>query len=252
MIIESIKFSIKRSIQYRANLISWFLADLSLYTATFLSYYFLTKKITDFGGYSSGEVLVYITSYFLINNIYATIFAEGISRFGQNVINGYFEYDLLKPRSLIKYIIIRNLNFPALISTPYLIALNIYCKSLCGVNLSVQYIASIICSSISMGLLFLIIYSFTLWGLRSEAISGIILQLLTVAEKPDTVFPKIIRNLLIYVIPIFLFSAIPTRIVLNRASILESTWCYLAPILYYLILRIILWKGLKKYQSGVE
>jgi ABC-2 type transport system permease protein len=100
-----------------------------------------------------------------------------------------------------------------------------------------------------MGLLFFIVYSFTLFGLRSEAISAIVLQLLTMAEKPDTVFPKIVRNLLIYAIPIFLFSAIPARIALGKSNVYESIWCYSSPLLYYLVLKVILYQGLKKYQS---
>ncbi|AEM80003.1 ABC transporter permease [Thermoanaerobacter wiegelii] len=252
MLIESIRFSIKKAIQYRANLISWFLADLSLYTATFLGYYLLTQKIAVFGNYSREEILFYITCFFLVNNLYAIFFAEAVSKFGQSVLTGYFDFDLLKPQPLTKYIVLKNLNFPAAFSTPLLIALNIYCLKLCGIKLTIPYIISIFSAAILMGLLFSIVYSFTLFGLRSEAISGVVLQLLTVAEKPDTVFPKIVRNLLIYAIPIFLFSAIPARIALGKSSIFEKVWCYLSPVLYYLILKILLHQGLKRYQSGAE
>ena len=252
MIIESIRFSIKKAIQYRANLISWFLADLALYTATFLGYFLLTQKIVNFGDYSGKEILLYITCFFLVNNIYAIIFAEAVSRFGQSVLTGYFDFDLLKPQPIIKYIVLKNLNFPATMSTPFLIVLNVYCLHLCEIKLTIPYVISIFSAAILMGLLFFIVYSLTLFNLRSEAISGIVLQLLSVAEKPDTVFPKNVRNLLIYVIPIFLFSAIPARIVLNKSSAFEKVWCYLAPVLYYLVLKIIMHQGLRKYQSGVE
>lgn len=252
MLIESIKFSIKKSIQYRANLISWFLADLALYTATFFGYFLLTQKLKVFGDYTRNEVLLYITCFFLVNNIYAIMFAEGVSHFGQSVITGYFDYDILKPQPLVKYTILKHLNFPAAVSTPLLIGLNVYCLNLCGTKLTLAYVISIFSASFLMGLIFLIVYSFTLFGLRSEALSGIILQLLSIAEKPDTVFPKFIRNSLIYVIPIFLFSAMPVRIILKKSSMFETVWCYLAPILYYLILKLLLHQGMKKYQSGVE
>ncbi len=107
MLIESLKYSIKRAIQYRANLISWFIADLALYTATFLGYYLLTRKISVFGDYSANEILLYISCYFLINNFYAILFAEAVDRFGRNVVMGYFDYDLLKPQSLIKYVTLK-------------------------------------------------------------------------------------------------------------------------------------------------
>lgn len=249
MLIESIRFSIKKPIQYRANLLSWFLADLSLYTATFLGYYLLTQRIDIFGDYNRQEILFYITCFFLVNNLYAIFFAEAVSKFGQSVVTGYFDFDLLKPQPLIKYIVLKNLNFPAAFSTPLLIFLNIWCIKICGIKLTIAYIISIFSASILMGLLFFIVYSFTLFGLRSEAISAIVLQLLTMAEKPDTVLPKILRNLLIYAIPIFLLSAIPARIALGKSNVYESIWCYSSPLLYYLVLKIILYQGLKKYQS---
>lgn len=251
-IIESIKKSIKKSIQYRANLISWFLADAALYAGTFLSYYLLTQKIKTFGSYKSSEVLLYISCFFLVNNIYAAVFAEAVSSFGSSVLNGHFDFDLLKPQPIIKYEILKNLNFPAALSTPFLIALNVYCLNLCKIKLTLMYVLSILCAAVLMGFIFFIVYSLTLFGLRSEAISNIALQLLTVSEEPDTVFPKIVRNLMTYVVPIFLFSAIPARIALNRSSIFEKIWLYSSPVLYYIILKVVLHEGLKKYQSGAE
>lgn len=252
MVKEAIKFSIKKTIQYRANLISWFLADLALYSSTFLGYYLLTQEIVNFGDYSREEVLLYISCFFLVNNIYAIFCAEAVSKFGQDVITGHFDYVLLKPQPILKYLVLRNLNIPPLMSTPFLIGLNIYCLNMCRVKLTISYVISIFSGAVIMGLLFFIIYSFTLFGLRPEPFAEIILQLISVAEKPDTVFPRIVRNIFIYVIPTLLFSAIPTRIALGKINELEKIWCYLVPILYYLLLKIILYQGLKKYQSGAE
>lgn len=249
LVIESLKFSIKKAIQYPANLISWFLADVSLYSADFFAYYLLAKKVGIFGDYSSKEVLLYITCFFLVNNIYAIIFAQAVSRFGDSVLTGYFDYDLLKPNSLIKYLVLKNINLPAACSTPLLVILNIYCLKICNVKLSVQYIISIFSGAMVMGFIFFIVYSLTLFSVRSEAISSITMQLLILGEKPDTIFPKLIRSAFIYGIPIFLFSALPTRIALNKISSMELAWTFISPIFYYLILKILLKKGLTQYQS---
>lgn len=249
LVIESLKFSIKKAIQYPANLISWFLADISLYSADFFAYYLLAKKVGVFGDYSSKEVLLYITCFFLVNNIYAIIFAQAVSRFGESVLTGYFDYDLLMPRSIIKCLILKNINLPAACSTPLLVVLNIYCLKICNVRLSVQYVIAIFSGAMVMGFIFFIVYSLTLFSVRSEAISSITMQLLVIGEKPDTVFPKLIRNTFIYGIPIFLFSALPTRIALNKSNSIEFAWTFIAPFLYYVILKILLKKGLAKYQS---
>ena len=252
IISESVKYSIKKAIQYRANLISWFIADLAMYTATFLGYYFLTQKISVFGDYSANEVLLYISCYFLINNFFAILFSESVSRFGHNVLAGYFDYDILKPQPLIKYYVLKHLNLPAVCATPFLIGLNLYCLKLCNTTVTIQYVISVFCGVMAMGFVFFIVYSLALFGIRSEGISAVCIQLLSIGEKPDTVFPRIVRNVLIYGIPIFLFSAVPTRIALNKLEFMEMVWMFVSPVFYYAVLKILLRQGMKKYQSGVE
>ena len=103
-----------------------------------------------------------------------------------------------------------------------------------------------------MGLMFFAIYSLTLFGLRAEAISSIAVQFLLAAEKPDTVFPKFARNLLIYAVPVFVFSAFPTRTVLGRITPLEVVWGWVSPNLYLAVTVTLIRKGRQGYQSGVE
>ncbi|QSX06473.1 ABC-2 family transporter protein [Sedimentibacter sp. zth1] len=252
MIKESLVYAFKKSTMYRANMISWFLADLALYISTFLCYFILGKSVSNFGGYSANEILLYISCFFLVNNIYAIFFSESVSKYGGSIINGLLDYELLKPKSLVVNFIIKNINFAPALSTPLLMILNYYCLKLCNANISIIYILSIICGSLTMGIMFFIVYSIALFGIRAEAISNIVVQLLTIGEKPDSVFPKAIQNLLLYVIPVFLFSALPTRIALCKIDSLNLLWIFLAPVIYIFILKVIMSLGLKKYQSGVE
>lgn len=249
---EAVRASIKKALYYRANLVSWFLADIALYAGTFLAYYLLTDSVSDFGGYTSKEMLLYISTFSLVNNLYSIFFAESASAFGSAVLLGRLDFFLLKPRALLKSFIYMNLNVPAVCATPFLIFVNIYLVSLCGVQITGAYILSIIFATIVMGLMFFAIYSLTLFGLRAEAISNIALQLLLAAEKPDTVFPKIARNLLIYVVPVFVFSAFPTRTVLGRITSTEIVWGWVSPILYFAVTVMLIRRGRHKYQSGVE
>lgn len=252
VILECFKFSIKKSTQYRANLISWVLADISLYSSVFAGYYLLSLNIGKFGDYTKYEILLYISCSFLVNNIYAIFFAEGLGSFCENIINGRFDFVIIKPISMIKFYVFKFINIPALVSTPLLIFLNIYCMRLCNVKISIIYVFSILLGSFTMGMMFFILFSLTLFGVRSEELSSILLQLISVSEKPDTVFPRSIRSFFIYIIPVFLFSAIPARIALNKVNMVEVFCVFIIPIIYYFILKLLLRFGMRKYQSGVE
>ena len=252
VILECFKFSIKKSTQYRANLISWVLADISLYSSVFVGYYLLSLNIGKFGDYTKYEILLYISCSFLVNNIYAVFFAEGLGNFSGNVIDGRLDFVIIKPISMIKFYIFKFINIPALVSTPLLIFLNIYCMRLCNGKISIIYVFSILLGSFTMGMMFFILFSLTLFGIRSEELSSILLQLISVSEKPDTVFPRSIRSFFIYIVPVFLFSAIPARIALGKINIIEACCVFIIPTIYYFILNILLKFGMKKYQSGVE
>lgn len=252
MVKESFIYAFKKATTYRANMISWFLADIALYASGFFSYYFLTRTITNFGGYTNSEILLYISCFFLVNNLYAIFFAEASSVFGDEVINGVLDYEILKPGSLLWNLVIKNINFAPILSTPLLVLMNWYCLRLTNSHVSVLYIVSIILGMFTMGMIFFIVYSFMLFGIRTEALSSIVLQFLTIGEKPDTVFPKVIRNLFLYAVPIFMFSATPTKVALGRIVPFETVWVLLAPFIYNFILVVIIKRGLKKYQSGGE
>jgi len=100
--------------------------------------------------------------------------------------------------------------------------------------------------------IFLTLATFQLFGIRSQALEPIITQLLSLAEKPDTVFNKHIRDIFIYIIPMFLLSAIPTRILLGRAQVLEQARCFIFPIMQHIIFKFVLKYGLTKYEIGAE
>lgn len=252
VILQCFRFSAKKSLQYKANFISWILADISLYSSVFLGYYLLSLTIGLFGDYTRYEMLFYISCSFLVNNIYAIFFSEGIGHFSENIINGNLDFVLIKPISVIKFYIFKNLNVPAMAITPFLILLNGYCMFLCNGQVTLYYIGSILLGSFTMGMMFFILISFMLFGLRSEELSSVLLQLISISEKPDTVFPKTIRNFFIYIVPVFLFSAIPTRIALNKNSTFQIYWSFIIPIIYFVIFKVLLKFGMKKYQSGVE
>lgn len=252
LVYSSLLFGIKKAIQYRINLISWILADLSLYTATFVSYYFLTLQINVFGDYSSQQMLLYISTFFLVNNLYAIFFSEAVSVFGSSILSGYFQYYLLMPRDTMVTVILKNMNIPAAVVTPFLWLLNIQCLKINGIVGTPIYYISIVTGTLVMGLLMFSIFTLALFNIRAESLSLVIQQILTTAEKPDSVFPKIVRNFLTYLLPIFLLSALPTRIVLNKTSTFEIFWSILAPCLMLLGFAILFRAGLRNYEPGME
>ena len=67
-----------------------------------------------------------------------------------------------------------------------------------------------------MGVIFLLIICLDFIGLRSEAINPIMVELLELRDRPDKIFNTFIRSIFIYIIPIYLTSAIPTKMMIKN------------------------------------
>jgi len=110
----------------------------------------------------------------------------------------------------------------------------------------------IICGALTMGLMFFLVFSLALRGIRVNLIAGIIFQIIQISERPDTVLPNRIRSFFVFVIPIYMFSAIPTRYVLGRATNYEIIWAFAVPTVLCLLLQFSIVQGFKKYKEGAQ
>lgn len=250
-----ISYGVKKGIRYRANLYSWFLADIVLYFSVIVTYLMIFSMKRSIGGYNFEELAVYISTYFLINNLFAVFFSEGVSEYAQIILDGKYIYYQTMPLGVIKTSIMLNFNFPAMLSSPFLLGFNIFYVSKIHVSFIkiIMYYFMIACSVMGMLLLFLNIYSLLLYKIRSLGLSNAVSQILTIAEKPDTVFQADIRKIFTYMIPAFMFSAIPARFILGYNKGWFSVIYYLVWLLILVeILNILIKYGERVYESEVE
>lgn len=253
MIYAWLKYGVQKGLRYRANTISWFIADLALYSSTALMYLLLFSAFDNIGSYTRLELGLYISTYFLVNNLYSVFFAEAVSNYSESIYNGSYIFYQLNPIGVFQSMVLSNFNFPALLSTPYLISLNVYLLSRFPTihwNQVIIYYASVVLASIIMLFSFLLLSTLLLYGIRSGAIESSISQLFAMAEKPDTAFHPTIKRIFTYIFPAFMFSAVPTQIILSDSLAIETLYLWGLPVLLYILYRIFENKGIKKYQHS--
>lgn len=252
ILISSFQFAWKKAISYKANLISWFLADLGMYLSTILLYVLLGTSIFNFSGYSNSQMLLYISNSFIINNIFSIFFSESIDYMAFDVWNGKMYYSLLKPRQVAFYYFLRNINLKSLFITPVLIAFNIYCFGMNGIRIDFLKILIIVLSAYSMGIMFLFTVCLDFIGLKSEAINPIMVELLDLRDKPDKMLKKSVRNIFVYLLPIYLTSAIPTKIMIGSFTLIEVIYFFTFPFIGTIIFCFCLKQSMKYYTFGTE
>lgn len=248
----SIKYGIRKGLRYKVNTYSWFLADIALYTSLIVMYILLSSAFDSFGAYSKTEMGLYISTYFLVNNLFAVFFSEAVSAYSDCILDGTFSYYQLTPTGPLPSLILLNFNFPALLSTPFLLAINIYFVAQLAVSAGqvVLYYLGILFACAAMLFVFQTISTLSLFGVRSSAIHSAITQLFSIAEKPDAVFHPAFRKAFTFVIPAFLFSAVPSKILYGTITTPEMVYLFLSPLCFFLAYRILESIGCRYYQHS--
>lgn len=221
MIKEYIIFNFKKSLKYKTNLLSWFIADISLYFSVFFTYSILLNENNLYFGMTKDKVLLYVSTYTLSNNIFAIFFSEGVSTYANSLENGDIIYDLLAPLEVIKVNELFNLNVPAILISPLLFIINIklvYINNLLTIYIFIYYI-SMFLSAICLKYIFLSIYNFKMLRIRTDSIGSLVVNLLEFAEKPRKVFPDEVGKIFTFLIPIFAMSYIPYELLVSRKLI---------------------------------
>ena len=233
-IVSYLRFSWKKAIVYKANLASWVLADLGMYLSTIFVYLLLGGTVFLFAGYNNSQMLLYISNSFLINNIYSILFSEAIDTISIDIRNG------------------KMYNLKSLVITPFLIAFNVFCLYLNHLSLHIMNFLLLLIAVYSMGVIFLLIICLDFIGLRSEAINPIMVELLELRDRPDKIFNTFIRNIFIYIIPIYLTSAIPTKIMIQNCNLPEIIYFFLFPVVGTILSTLCIKKSIKYYTFGTE
>lgn len=244
------KFGSLKALRYKADTISWFFADLALYGSLFLTYLLLMQRFDNINAYSRVQMLLYISTYSLINNFFAVFFSEATSAYGDKIISGEIFHYMLMPFSPTRVILLFNFNLKALISTPFLISVNIFLIRLneAAPYLKMLYYLSILFASFCMYAFFTLLNTFLFYGIRIESLQGVIVQLFSIAEKPDSIFSPFFRNIFIYLIPAFLFSAVPASIIIKQRFSFEVLYLFAAPVPIWTIAKLLSRHAAKHYR----
>jgi ABC-2 type transport system permease protein len=88
------------------------------------------------------------------------------------------------------------------------------------------------------------------WTERSWALSRLYFQFFSFATKPDGIYPKMIRILILTALPFAFIGSVPVRALLHGLPLWQYAGIF-GVLLCFLIFNVIFWKmGLRRYQSA--
>lgn len=206
---------------------------------------------TTIYGWSFLDYLNLITSANLISYGYQFLFVAGHEDLTDQILSGNLDYDLLRPINSFVFHAAYRIDFPSLVTL--LLTAGIECRILIRLQPTpinvVGYLVAIVIGIAFVFALNQIVVTLAFWVDGLTALNGLPEYLMSAAARPAKIYPRLIQQLFLWVIPALAVTNVPAQFGHNR-----PTWWLLWSALVtggLLVIAYFEWqRGLLKYVSA--
>ncbi|MDR0731247.1 MAG: ABC-2 family transporter protein [Treponema sp.] len=249
-----VKFSIMSQMEYRLNF--FISAGVQLaHICTKLTYIVVLYSTgVVINGFSPDEMTIMIGTYTALSGVFVSLFLINFDGLSGHIQRGTLDTYIVKPISLQFIATLRHVDlafaFVSLIAGGVMVALG---WSRAGVAFTPLKILGFL-GFVFWGLfltysVFLIPNILCFWTTASSGVSALVGQLWDFNNMPMTIYDGLIKVLGTFIIPVFLITNMGGLFVLEKLSPAMIAWSILAPVVFFIISRILWNRGMKRYVS---
>ncbi len=248
-----IKNNFVREAVYRTNFLTAVSVDVIWIITEVILFSVIYSHVSTLGSWSREQVYFFLGIFFASDALFTIFFQTNFWTFSDLVNRGELDILLTKPIHPLFLALSRSINLSA--------AFNIFM----GLGIVIRYASSAgfaggwhwlnvgfwlmigLVSAVQIRFIFSI---WVFWTERSWAITRLYYQFFAFATKPDTIYPKGIRYLIMSAVPFAFIGSVPARALLFGLRPMEYLWVAFTLITFF-ILNSFLWhQGLRRYQSA--
>lgn len=248
-----IKNNFVREAVYRTNFLTaitvdviWIVVEISLFSV-------LYANVSSLGGWSREQVYFFLGIFFASDALFTIFFQRNFWSFSDLVNKGELDILLTKPVHPLFLALSRSINLTA--GFNFFLGLGISFHFATAAGFLGGWRWFLLMGWLLIGLLTALLIRFlssvwVFWTDRSWAFSHLYYQFFALATKPDTIYPKTIRYIVLTVLPFAFIGSVPARALLYGLHPQEYAVVFCV-LLGFFLLNSILWKlGLNRYQSA--
>ena len=243
--------SIQRILIYRTTSILIVVFGLLFYFIEMFSgmvYFSYTDNIL---GWTKWDYFSLVTTATIIRYGYTFFFIWG-SDLSYTIVQGKLDYTLLRPLNSFWYYAFYMADFPSLINVILGIIVQGWIISIHNVGFFqvIMYILFVIIGIWFHFLIFNFSNMISFWVDKADQILWIPETLSEISSQPASIYPKWIRCLLMWLLPILTSFNLPIDIIRGKVNIVNMLW-YVGFVAVFTIANYRIWHaGLKRYQSS--
>jgi len=242
-----------REAVYRTNFLTsvltdavWFAIEISLFTV-------LYSHVNTLAGWTQEQVYFFLGIFFASDALFTVCFQRNFWNFSDLVNKGELDTLLTKPIHPLFLALSRSINLTAGFNLIFGLAIAAKFSKAAGFAGGFHWLEVGVWLLVGVITALLLRFTFSIWVFwteRSWALSRMYYQFFAFATKPDPIYPKVIRYLILTALPFAFIGSVPARALLHGLT--QEEYLSLGAVLItFTLLNKFLWnKGLKRYQSA--
>ncbi|AJS60885.1 ABC transporter permease [Paenibacillus sp. IHBB 10380] len=249
------KNSIISQMEYRVNFITGIFVEAAFLMAKLLYVMVVYKTNVHIDGLTPDTILMFMGTHILLTGIYMGLFYNNFQRLTEYVRNGMLDLMIVKPISLQFLVSVRHIEvgmpIPNIIAGSVMVAIGWSASDIPFTFLNVALFITFMFIATIMTYCIMIIPSLlSFWFLNTSAASEISYSVWDANNMPHLIYNKWIQRIGTFIIPVFIITNFAPLVVLHKLTKIEIVWGILAPIVFFLLIRVLWKRALKVYSSS--
>ncbi|MFR2794437.1 MAG: ABC transporter permease [Eisenbergiella sp.] len=247
------RYSVMMEMEYKFNFffggifeLLWLIMYIALINVIFLG-------TTDIAGWEKYEVLMLTFQGGLIDALVTLIVVPGLCQIPEYVNTGKLDFVLLKPINTRFHLSLRCFSLDQIKNILINIIGIIYCIQKLQIKINFEticmYFLLTICSILIIYNIMFMLMSLSFWVIKMDVVMNFCAELITIGNKPYTIYPQVLQKILTYGLPIIVAFNFPVLNILEENFFEFISIAIIVIISWFIITNIILKRGLRKYVS---
>ncbi len=248
------KFSAARSLQFRMDFFFRIIMDSIFYAVNILFFHIIYSHTTAIVGWDIGQVLVFISCYFIVDALYMSFSSTNIWWLPQFINKGDLDYYLTRPVSSLFFLSFKDFSINSMINL--FIAVGIFIFSVIKLDTSIsfsQYFWFVLLMINGYFIHHMLALTFiipTFWFHKSDGLMNVYFTATRFAERPHRIYRGITRIIITTVLPFAFIASFPAQILLEGLESSIIIRSFITTSLLF-ILVVLFWRaGLRSYSSA--
>lgn len=246
------KQSFQEFLIYRTTAISTIIFGLIFFFIELLTGYIYFDNSDTIYGWTRNDYLLLVSTATTITYLYQFLFVVAHENLSSKIIDGELDYVVLKPVNSLLYYVLNRVDFASCVNL--LVSLIFQVRFLLNYQLTLpKILVHVIAILLGTYFLFIInqlIISVSFWKDRASKLFGIPEYLVEVSSRPGDIYPKSIRAIFNWLIPILLSINLPVLIIKGNGDYYPIFYLILVNITGTLFITYVWKKGMEKYNSS--